>query len=62
MTGLDMVDFYEGRLECNDVGILQGWEDQHDFRISRKDLPKAVGTPSQMIAHLGLALHPFLLT
>lgn len=29
---------------------------------SVRDLPKAVGMPSQMIAHFGLDLHPFLLT
>jgi hypothetical protein len=25
-------------------------------------IPKAVGTPSQIIAHFGLVLHPFLFT
>jgi hypothetical protein len=32
------------------------------FQCAVEDIPKAVGTPSQIIAHFGLVLHPFLFT
>ncbi len=57
-----MMDFDESRLERDNIGILQGYGYQPGAMWTEFDSPKAVGTPSQMIAHFGLARHPFLLT
>lgn len=65
MARFDVVHFDEGGIKGDHVGVLKGWHQLMqvlNMELIPINIPNAVGSPSHMIAHFGLALQPFLLT